>query len=1118
MPDVSPLTSPVRFRGRAHERGAAEALLDAARDGHGGALLVMGEPGIGRTALLDHLRATAGDDLRTLAIRGVPTETDLPFAGLHRLLRPLGGLLPALPAPQRDALTGALDSGTAGAHGVYLLSVAVLGLLAEAARETPLLVCVDDAHHLDAPSLDALAFAARRIDTEPAALVFTARDGRDGDDLPVVGVPLLRLDRLGDDDIRALLAESTAAPTVSEPVLRRLAGVAGGNPQAAVELAASLTPAQLAGQAPLPRPLRPRGRLWRTHADAIARLPGETRRLLLLMAAAEEDTEIEPAFLVLAAQRTGIDIGALEPAEDAGLVHVRDDAVVFRHPLVRSAAYDGAGLAGRRAAHVLLAEVFDAHGRPVRAAWHRAATALHPDEDSAAELEQVAVRERGRSGYAVSSRFLERAGELSPAPAARAARLTEAARDAWLSGGPRRARVLLDRVRALSPDDDVADAADAAEAAGATVGAEVAVAADGAEVAGGGPQVQTGAAGGAGGAGAADGADGADAAHDGPQGRAGGPEALRSHAELLRGHAELLRGDIELRAGIAVDAHEALSAAAERLLPRRRDLAVRALLQAGEASCLAGDHRRYFATAERLAALRRPGDTGGAADAETDIMFDFVAGKSAMLRGHHHEAIAPLRRAIAAAERLGEPAALVWGGVSGLLLGDPVRAHTLTARAVAAARRVGALSVVPQALEYQCYAELWMGRLAQVREAAGEGLRLAEETGQHNCAGHHRAVLAMVAAMTGDTEGCRAHAAAALDLAGAHDLGLPAALATWALARLDLAGGRNAEAAIRLRTLASAGPGRGHIAVRLLSTPDFIEAAVRTGDPSRARASLRSFQAWAEATGSEGTRAVAARCLGLLAEATPGDPADGERGEGRGADARPEAGAADAVGAADDERGTETPGEHENGASARTRDRGKRGSEGTGSRGNSGGARPGDRGNGRGQGTADRGNDGGKGTADGRTGEGVEAAVVHFGAAMGLHRRGYWDVERARTELLLGNALRRARRPRESRDHLHAALETFERVGAGPWARQARAELRATGEPARSDGNTAHEALSPQQLQIANLVAEGATNREAAARLYLSPRTVDHHLRNIFTKLGIRSRVELAHVMARREA
>ncbi|MFC4562552.1 AAA family ATPase [Nocardiopsis mangrovi] len=1027
MSDVSPITSPVRLLGRDRELGVTGALLDAARDGHGGALLVTGEPGIGRTALLDHLRATA-DDVRTLAIRGVPTEAALPYAGLHRLLRPLTDLIPALPAAQRDALTRTLDSGTAGAHGTaYLLSVAVLGLLTAAARETPLLVCVDDAHHLDAASLDALAFAARRADTEPAALVFTARDGRDGDDLPVAGVPLLRLSRLGDDDIRAVLAElaeTAAAPTVSEPVLRRVAGAAGGNPQAAVELAASLSATQLAGQAPLPRTLRPRGRLWHTHAGAIARLPADTRRLLLITAAAEEDTEIEPAFLVLAAQRMGIDVGALEPAEDAGLVHVHDDAVVFRHPLVRSAAYDGGGLAGRRAAHVLLADVFDAHGRPVRAAWHRAATALHADEDSAAELEQVAVRERGRSGYAVSSRFLERAGELTPAPGARAARLTEAARDAWLSGGPRRARVLLDRVRALDPGDT-----------------------DDVGVGGGGPR------------------------------RPG-------ESDELLGRAELLRGDIELRAGIAVDAHEALSAAAERLLPHRRDLALRALLQAGEASCLAGDHARYFATADRMAALRRPGDTA----AETGIMFDFVAGKAAMLRGDHRDAIAPLKRAIAGAERLGDPAALVWGGVSGLLLGDPVRAHTLTTRAVAAARRVGALSVVPLALEYQCYAELWMGRLAQVDEAAREGLQLAEETGQHNCAGHHRAALAMVAAMTGDAEGCRAHAAAALDLAAAHDLGLPAALATWALARLDLAGGRTAEAAIRLRTLASAGPGRGHIAVRLLSTPDYIEAAVRTGDPSRARSSLRSFQAWADATESEGTRAVAARCLGLLAEADPGGSTSGRRAAGRGR--RREA--ADTVGTTGNDAGEQVSGDRGN----RGKCRGDRES---------------------GLDTRESGIDDRSSIEDQGSGGGVEEAVARFGEAMGLHRRGYWDVERARTELLLGNALRRARRPREARDHLHAALETFERVGARPWARQTRAELRATGEPARSDGHAVHEALSPQQLQIAHLVAEGATNREAAARLYLSPRTVDHHLRNIFTKLGIRSRVELAHLMTRRD-
>ncbi|MBB6170997.1 DNA-binding NarL/FixJ family response regulator [Nocardiopsis mwathae] len=925
MLDVSPITCPARLYGRDRERSTVRRLLADARTGTSGALLVLGEPGIGKTSLLDDAR-TAAPEFTALEARGVPAETDLAFAGLHRLLRPVTGRSAALPDAQRDALDAALGQSAAGAPEPFLLSVAVLSLLTEVAQNRPLLVRVDDAHWLDTPSLDALSFTARRAGTEGMCLLVAARGevraAEEDHTRLAAGVPVLRLDRLDADAIHAILGDAAPHPP-ADAVRTELAALAQGNPLAAVELVASLTSDQLAGTEPLPCVPDPGGRLGRTYARRIGRLPEATRTLLLLMAAAEG---LAPPTLVRAAEHVGADLGALEPAEADDLIRVGEDAIGFRHPLVRSAAYHTAGLARRRAAHLVLARVFDEIGDPLRGAWHRAATAPHHDEECGRELEQVAVAERGHSGYATSSRLFERAAELTRDGAAKADRLTEAARDAWLTGRPGRARSLLDRVRALG---------------------------------------------------------------DGPG------------LDRARGRTELLRGHIELRTGIAIDAHTALGSAAERLLPDHRDLALHTLLHSAEAGALSGDHHRFCATADRMMALRRPDEAPHAR-----IMFDYVAGKAAMYRGRYTEGIEPLRRAVHASEGVDDPEVLTWGGISALLLGAPLRAHNLLSRAVAVARRTGAVSAVPHALEFLTYAELWTGRLPLVSANATEGLRLADETGQRNCASHHRASLAMVAAIQGEQDVCRSQAAASLGHAEAHDLGVTGALATWALAHLDMGMGRMNDAVVRLRAMAKAGPGRGHTALRLLSAPHYLEAAIRTDDVGRAERALRSFDRWAQATGSDGARALAARCRALRAQG--------------------------------------------------------------------------------------------------------KAAEGHFEEAIALHQRGYCDFERARTELLFGDMLRRTRRVRRAREYLHGALETLERLNAVPWADQARAQLRASGESVRTRERPALESLSPQQLQIARFVAEGATNREVAAQLFLSPRTVDHHLRNVFTKLGIRSRVELA--------
>ncbi|WP_449065998.1 helix-turn-helix transcriptional regulator [Planomonospora algeriensis] len=415
--------------------------------------------------------------------------------------------------------------------------------------------------------------------------------------------------------------------------------------------------------------------------------------------------------------------------------------------------------------------------------------------------------------------------------------------------------------------------------------------------------------------------------------------------EEVRGRAELVRGSLDLRSGKTGSACDELLAAADRLLDRDREQAVRALIRASEATYLAGDNHRFMAIARRAAALRRPDDPP-----TTQLMFEYLAGMAATFRGRHGEAAAPLRRVVELAPSVDNPSVLVWACVSSLLLGDDVQALKLATRAIDIARAQGAVSTVPQVLEFLIQAELWMGRYASVAANAMEGLRLAQETGRLNSAAQHLAWLALTAAVQGDEETCRIRAGSAIELADAHGLGVVGALGNWALAHLDVAAGRHAGAAARLRVTARPGGTGGHPVIRVMATPHFVEAAVRTGDVGHAQAALSVLDRWVGSTRSPDRLALAARCHALLA---------------------------------------------------------------------------------------------GRGESEER-----------FREALDLHERGSCAFETARTQLLFGSALRRNRRPGAAREHLHGALETFERYGARLWAEQARGELRASGEalPSRHAG------------------------------------------------------------------
>ena len=425
------------LHGRSTETARIDELLAAARDGRSGALVIRGEAGVGKTALLDY--AAAGAGMRVLRGTGIESEAELPFAALQLLLRPGLGRLDVLPPPQAQALRGAFGlAGTPGADR-FLIGLAALSLLSELAGDGALLCLVDDAHWLDHASADALLFAARRLESEGVVLLASARE----DGFDAHGLPELPLGRLGREASRALLAER--APGLPPALADRVLAEADGNPLALLELPAALSgssgvPVALAASLELPAPLPLPRRLQQSYYRQVAALPAPTRTFLLV-AAAEETGDL--GLVRRAAQALGVPAAAGDAAERSGLIAADAQGVAFRHPLVRAAVYQGATSAERGAAHAALAGALDdpLAGEPDadRRAWHRAAAATGPDEGVAAALEQAADRARQRLGHAAAAAALERAARLTPAQPDRARRLIAAA-GAALDAGRRKRR------------------------------------------------------------------------------------------------------------------------------------------------------------------------------------------------------------------------------------------------------------------------------------------------------------------------------------------------------------------------------------------------------------------------------------------------------------------------------------------------------------------------------------------------------------------------------------------------------------------------------------------------------------------------------------------------------
>jgi DNA-binding CsgD family transcriptional regulator len=905
--------------GRASECERIERLVGRARDGASGVLVLRGEPGIGKTVLLEHAAAAAGP-ATVLRVRGVESEVEVAFAGLHELLRPVLGELGRLPGPQRAALEAALGLAPAAAAEPHLVGVATLGLLAALAEEHPVVVLADDVQWLDRPSASALTFAARRLLADAIVVLLAVRSGEPS---PIDGAGLdeLALPGLAAEHARELL-EAHAARPVAADTAGWLYEATGGNPLALVELAAEaprLRPGPVGDHVPIG------ARIERALGRRLDRLPAEALRALLAAAIADGE-ELEP--VLGAARELGGSLAGLEAAETAGLVDLAPGRVAFRHPLVRSAVLARATPADRRAAHRAYAAGLD----PVaaeRRAWHVAAGTLEADEAVAGSLAAAAVSAGERGGHAAAAVAFEQAARLSPDPPMRAQRLRRAADASWLAGDGPRALGLLDEAAPF-------------------------------------------------------------------------PVSVSE-----RGEAGRLRGRVLARRGPVPLAIETLREAGEAVAAEAPGKAAEMLAEAAYAGLYgysrAGEMEQI---ARRAVELAPPDDPRACGLAATAL-------GAALVMGGRPEAADYLREAtelIAQTPALrDDPRLSALLGVPAAFLRASAEQYEPLVRAIALARERGAVGVLPFALLYQAVGALASPRWAEAAATFEEALRLAGETGLRVDAVASLVGLVRIEARRGDA-GAGERAQTGLGLA--REFGMPF-FEAWALhAQGELALGRGELDAARAAFEGKAGvlEQHGMRDADLSPAPELVELLAREGRPEEGRALAAEALAVAEAKGRPWALARAHRAVALVSE--------------------------------DD-----------------------------------------------------------------------AAALEGYAAALAQHEREDDLYEQARTELCLGEHLRRAGRRADARPPLRAALAAFDALGAAPWADRASLELKATGETARRRDAASLDQLTPQELRIALMLAEGATTRQAAAALYLSPKTVEYHLRHVYLKLGVNSRTALAEAL-----
>ena len=910
--------------GREAEIGAVSQALAAARLGKSSRLVIRGEPGIGKSALLDQAVALAGS-MRLLAAHGVEFEADVPFAGLHELLRPALSQIDRLPAIHGAALRSSLGLGDRIEADRLIIGAAVLGLISSYAEQDPVLVLVDDAHWLDAASAEALAFAARRLVADPVAILVAVREGHESPFL-AAGWPEIELGGLDHEAATHLLEQQQAQ--VTSDSLDRLLRATGGNPLALVELARSDPQPAAAPHLDLPVVTSvERAYLRRTEGLS------EGARLVVLLVAASGVSDVALVRRAAAVLEVGRD--AMDEAEAAGsLLQVRGDKIDFVHPLARAAVYHAASPPQRRAVHGALAGVMSDADDADRRAWHMAAARTGWDEQAAEALSAAAQRARESTGYRAAAAALAESARLTENPTLRGDRLFNAADNAWLAGDADRAIELLGAARRLTTST----------------------------------------------------------------------ESLVD-IDNLDGHIAVRRGDV-------IEGYRKLTAAALAIEPIDRLKAVRMLADASLSTFWAGHPEERLEVAERSMKLLAPGDPP-----ETSVLAHVAVGTTAILAGRGSEGTRRLHESVALFGAIpmesADPVILMSAGLAGLFLRDAEVGRDLLDRVLKQARERAPTAHLPFILfalgRDAAATDRWSLARAQYEECE----RVARETTQYNWLAGVIAALAWLDALEGRAEDCRAQSAEARELADAYGVGFFKAWIMIAMGELELGLGNPEAAVAHFQECVAWMAELEFVDPDLSPAPDIVDALVHLGRVSEARAISDDFSRRAEEKGLPFALARAARARARLAD--------------------------------DDYYENE-----------------------------------------------------------------YELALRH-------HEQTSDVFEQARTHLYYGERLRRSRRRIDARRQLRAALRIFDQLGASPWSERARAELEASGETARVRDDRFRRQLTPQELQVAMALAEGSTTREAAAKLYLSPKTVEYHLRHVYDKLEIRNRDELREVLMSRD-
>jgi DNA-binding CsgD family transcriptional regulator len=804
--------------------------------------------------------------------------------------------------------------------------LATLALVAELGSEQPVVLWIDDAHWLDADSLAALGFAARRMHSEAVALIFSLRGDAQGRS-SLSGLPHHELSGLAGEDALALLRSLTPV-AIDRQMAERIVHSTAGNPLALRDLSQELSTKQLVGGSLLMAPVPVGRRLEHHYLREVRRLPEETQ-LWLLLAATEATGNL--LYISQAASVIGLAPSASRSAEAGDLVEV-DTAVQFRHPLVRSAVYNGAASTDRRRAHHALAHVITGVEDEDRRAWHLASASLGPDEAVAIVLVEAADRAGRRGGYASRATFLARAADLSDKDELRIARQLSAAEAAIGAGSIALAQSALDSIGSL-PSDSVQ--------AGRMLVVEAQLTAF-----------------------------------------SGVPGALaRVSSILFAAHQSLVQSDVALA----------------------RDALVRALEQVVVAE---GMMVGVSPTELSARALEYVADGGN--DLESMVLHALAT----QFTHPYTDAVEAARALVSAlvSPEAADEDVLRWGMtgvVSATFLWDERSRSVILQRAARVARQLGALQTLDAILWTTALCAVNLGHVAAAESAMTEvrELRTAVGATAEQLEIYKNAELL---ALQGHDEQLRQYVPRAIEAAKILGLGAGAPVARAALLTLEISRG-DYRAALALAEKISADD-RLSVTIRVL--PDLIESACRSGRAGRATEALNRFAAMVDATGTPWARGLLARCRALVS------------------------------------------------------------------------------------------ND-------------AAATESSFHTAINLLETTDATLDLARSHLLYGEWLRRNRRRQHARLQLRSAIGLFDELGAHAFGQRARAELLLTGEQVRKRSVDAATGMTPQELVVAQLAAAGSTNAEIASRLFVSPNTIDYHLRKIYRKVGISSRRDLAEALAR---